>query len=116
MKEYEVVFIAKPSLGEDVYKTIAEQFQAVIEKEKGEILSFSLVGIKELAQIMNKKYSQGHYFACQFKATPKVLEVIQQYFSVTEDIFRHLVVTLESITEPEVVEKKPQEKKVIKEA
>ncbi len=106
MTDYEIMFILKPHLSEEIYKTTVEQFQSWITKQGGEILSLSCLGMKELAQTFGK-FNHGYYVQSQFKAGNPALEEIQRNISVSEIFMRHLIVTVESIT----IHKRPIDEK-----
>lgn len=105
MKEYEILYIVKPNLGDDRYADLNDKFKAAIEKNGGEIVSFTPQGIKEIAATFDG-LERGYYVLSQFKANPAGLDAVQNLFKVEEDMVRYLNVELSSVfpeqLEPEV--------------
>ncbi len=97
MKDYEIVFILKPTFSEEKYAEIISNFEGWVTKNGGEILLLTALGLRDLAQQFGH-FTQGYYVQSHFKAVNQTLEEIQRQISVSEDFLRHLVVTLESIT------------------
>jgi small subunit ribosomal protein S6 len=96
MREYDILFIMKPHLAEDVYSSIVESFEKWITDNEGEIDLLNAAGIKDLASTLSG-FDQGYYVHCQFKGTNKTIDEINKRMKVNETIFRHLLVTLDSI-------------------
>ncbi len=110
--EYEILFIMKPHLGEEIYTETITTFQSWITSTGGEIVSLKPLGTRELATIFNK-FSQGYYVQCHFKGNNATLDEIQNRVRVSEIIFRQLVVTIDSIIEKPRPEKEKKAKKTI---
>ncbi len=96
MKAYETLFIIRPHLAEDVNEEIMKSFQEWITSTGGEITLFKPWGLRELATVLDKN-THGFYVQCQFKGTNKTLTEIKNRIAVSETIFRHLTVTLDSV-------------------
>ncbi|MBT3582360.1 30S ribosomal protein S6 [Candidatus Woesearchaeota archaeon] len=103
-KEYEILYIIKPHLSEEVYKENCGKFEEMVNGEEGKIDYIEPQGVRDLATPI-KKFNQGFYVESKFLATPKTLENIQAKFAVNEDILRHLIVTVDSIEPKETEEK-----------
>ena len=97
MKDYDVLFIVKPHLGDDKYTAIAETFKTLVTKNGGEIVQIKAWGTRDLPASFDK-IRQGYYIQSEIKAVNKTLAELKHWFSVTEDIIREMVVTLESVT------------------
>ncbi|MFA5878555.1 MAG: 30S ribosomal protein S6 [Candidatus Margulisiibacteriota bacterium] len=103
-KEYEILYIIKPSLSDAKYEETILKMKDIIEKNEGEIVTLKSWGMRNLA-ITFKKYQQGYYVESRFKGSSATLDAIKKHIQVTEDIIRHLIVHLESI-EPKIKEAK----------
>lgn len=105
MKEYEILYIVKPNLGDDRYAELNDKFKQAVEKNSGEVMTFTPQGIKEIAATFDG-LERGYYVLSQFKTTPAGLDAIQNLFKVEEDMVRYLNVELDSVfpeqLEPEV--------------
>ena len=100
MREYEILFIMKPNLGEDQYKKTIESFESWITKTEGEITLLDPWGLRNLASTLNG-LDKGYYVLCQFKCGNKTLIEIKKRIAVNEIIFRNLIVKMETIKEKE---------------
>lgn len=96
MREYDVLFIIKANLGEEVEKGLVSQFEDIVSKNEGEILKVETLGRRELATPIGHD-TLGVFVNAQFNATEKTLEELQLFFRVTENILRDMVVTMDSI-------------------
>ncbi len=96
MREYEILYIIKPHLPDEDYTKIVAAFEGWITSNGGEIILSNVMGLKELATVFDKK-THGYYVQCQFKSGNEALLEIQSKLAVNEIIFRHLLVTLDSI-------------------
>jgi small subunit ribosomal protein S6 len=93
---YEILYIVKAAVAEDKRNTINDKVKAIIESNKGEILLHKELGLRDLATEFSKE-TQGHYVQVQYKANNEILDELGNFFHITEDVLRHMNVTLESI-------------------
>ena len=94
--EYDLLLIIKPNLSEDEYNKQTDKIKEWITKNQGEITFSNIIGSRELAQPLDK-FTKGYYVHLQFIGTPKTVETFTQNVKVTEVIFRHLLVSMDSI-------------------
>ena len=99
MKEYELMTIIKPSLSEGRYEELVEKLRDIIVKGKGEILTEEVQGIREFAQTL-QKLDHGYYVLHTFNADNAILDKLNNFFAVTEDVFRHLLIDVKAFREP----------------
>jgi small subunit ribosomal protein S6 len=95
-REYEVMFLVKPTLEDSRYQEIIEKFKAVITNNGGDVVSINPWGLRDLAQEFNK-ITRAYYVVSRFNTPPASLKELRQFFMVTEDIMRDLVVLVDSI-------------------
>ena len=95
-KAYEILYILKTDFTEEQRKNIVEKVEGFITQKGGKILDSKELGLKDFAMEL-KKQRQGYYFQCHFLADTKQLEHLQMELKVTEDIFRFLIVTLDTV-------------------
>jgi small subunit ribosomal protein S6 len=106
-KEYEILYIIKPHLGDEKVKKINDNLQSWITSSGGEILLFKEIGLRDLGtEFMKNK--QGYYSLCQFKGDEAVLTELNEKLRVTEDIIRYLNVKLKAVTVEGILEVEPQ--------
>ncbi len=96
MRDYEILFILKPNLGDDKNTEMVKQFENWISSSEGEISKLDIWGLKDLASTF-QKFTKGYFVLCEFKGTPKTLNEIKQRIGVNENFIRYLLVRLESV-------------------
>tara|TARA_E500000178_G_C16754985_1_gene632101 strand:- start:343 stop:669 length:327 start_codon:yes stop_codon:yes gene_type:complete len=95
-KGYEILFIIQTNFSEAERQTITDNLQNILTKAKASIIEFKDLGLKDFAMEL-KKEDQGYYYQLRFIASQDQLELLQEDLKVNEKIFRHLIVTLDSI-------------------
>ncbi len=112
MKAYEIIFLVKPTAGEEGYQKSVELVQKYIEETEGKVDSVDKWGVKPLPTVFDH-FDKAYFTYMQFHATNATLEELQHRLSVSEDIFRHMIVTKDSVEthkdgkRPERIEMKP---------
>ncbi len=109
MKEYEILFILKPNLGEPAYKAFGEELQGWITGAKGEVVGFKPWGIRDLPSTF-RKLDKAYYAECQFNGDNGVLDVLNRNLKVKEDAIRHMIVEMDSIIDRKAEEVAKKEK------
>ena len=99
-KAYEILYILKTDFTEEQRKKIVEKVEGFITNKGGSIITSKELGLKDFAMEL-KKQRQGYYFQCHFMANNEQLENLQMELKVTEDIFRFLIVTLDTVLSKE---------------
>ena len=95
MRNYEVLFIVKPTLTEDEIKTKVDFVKEIITKNGGNIASVIEMGARKLAYKIDK-YERGVYFVIYFTAEPSLIAELVRNLRITEDIIRFLTVKYET--------------------
>ena len=95
MRNYEVLFIVKPTLTDDEVKTKVDFVKEIITKNGGEIASVIEMGARKLAYKIDK-YERGIYFVIYFKAEPNLIAELVRNLRYNEDIIRFLTVKYEN--------------------
>ena len=104
-KGYEILYILNTNHTQEQRQAISERIQGFITKKGGNVLEHTEIGLKDFA-IELKKQTQGYYYQCHFMATADQLEHLQSELKVTEDVFRFLIVTLDSVLGKEALNAK----------
>jgi len=109
---YELVFIVKPDLGEEVGKAATEKLTGVVEESKGEIVTVEEWGKRKLAYPI-EKCTEGHYVYLRFTAPPTAINEMERLLKLNEQVIRYLTVKIDpskaAPVEEEPVEEKPVE-------
>ena len=107
MNAYEILFIIKTNYTEQQREKIVEKVEKFITSKDGKILDSKSLGLKDFAMEL-KKEKQGYYQQIQFNASNEQLTTLQEELKITEDIFRYMIVTLDSVLTKEALTKVTQ--------
>lgn len=95
MKNYEIMFIVKPTLSEDELKKVVENFKKVLTDNGAAIVNSRDMGQKELAYEI-KKFKTGYYYVYEVEASDdKAINEFDRLSLISNDIIRHLITKLE---------------------
>ena len=104
---YETVLIVKPQLSDEEVTKAVDAVKTVITKAGGEVLAEDKWGRRRLAYPIRKE-REGFYSYLKFNAPSTILQSLNQHFRVTEDVMRHLTVTVQDRpSKPRKIRKKP---------
>lgn len=91
MRKYEVMYIVRPDVEQDVLEATAEKFNSIITTGGGEITKHEVLGKRRLAYEI-KKFRDGYYVVTQFTADSSVVNELDRVMKITDEIIRHLIV------------------------
>ena len=94
MRNYEIMFIVKTTIGEDEVKSVAKKFQDVLKKDGAKITEFVEMGQRELAYEI-KKLKTGYYFVITCEASDEAVKEFDRLALIDSNIIRHLIVNKE---------------------
>lgn len=95
MKNYEIMFIVRPTLGEDEIKAVVKNFQDVITNNGGKVNDVTEMGQRELAYEI-KKFKSGYYYVFTIEAEDdKAIKEFDRLALISSDIIRHLIKKIE---------------------
>ncbi len=94
MRNYEIMFVVKPTLDEATIKKVAEDVKTLIEKKGATVVDFKDMGQKDLAYEI-KKFKKGYYFLLTVTCDKQVVEEFNHMANVNENIIRSLVVKMD---------------------
>ena len=99
MRNYEIMFIVRPTLGEDEIKTVASNFQKTLETNGAKVTGVDAWGQKTLAyeiKVGRNTYKSGYYFVVNVEANDdKAVKEFDRLALISQDIIRHLVINKE---------------------
>lgn len=104
MNAYEILFIINTNYTEQQREKIVEKIEKYITAKDGKILDSQSLGLKDFAMEL-KKEKQGHYYQIRFNASNAQLSHLQEELKITEDIFRYMIVKLDSVLTKEELAK-----------
>ena len=95
MKNYEIMFIIRPTLGEDDVKKVVKDFSKIIKKNGGKVTKEENMGQRELAYEI-KDFKSGYYYIFEVEAKDdKAIKEFDRLALINNDIVRHLITKVE---------------------
>ena len=91
MKHYEIMFIVRPTLGEDEVKKVVKSFSKVISDNGSKVIDEQSMGQRELAYEI-KDFKSGYYFVFEVESkNDKAIREFDRLALISKDIIRHLI-------------------------
>ena len=91
MRNYEIMFIVRPTLGEEEIKGVVKSFEDVLSNNGAKVTSVDEWGQRELAYEI-KKFKNGYYFVFTVEAdSDKAIKEFDRLALISNDIIRHLI-------------------------
>ncbi len=95
MKNYEIMFIVKPTLSDDETKKVVENFGNVLTSNGAKITGSKEMGNRELAYEI-KKFKSGYYYVYFIEASDdKAINEFDRLALISSDVIRHLITKIE---------------------
>ena len=95
MRNYEIMFIVRPTLTENEIKAVAENFKNILSENGAKVTNFKDMGQRELAYEI-KKFKNGYYFLINLESNDdKAIKEFDRLALISNDIVRHLITKLE---------------------
>lgn len=93
MRRYELIFILRPSIGEEEINKVVDYSQTIISDEGGSIIDLNKWGMKKLAYPI-KKEIQGYYVFCDYAGTPAAVAEIERRFRIDDSVLKYLTIKI----------------------
>ena len=91
MKKYEIMFILRPTLGEDEVKKVIADFGKTLTTNGAKINNEKNIGQRELAYEI-KDFKSGFYYLYNIEAKDdKAIKEFDRLARISKDIIRHLI-------------------------
>ena len=90
MRKYEVMFIIRTDVDQELVDSTVEKFLNIISNG-GEITKKDLMGKRRLAYEIND-YRDGIYVLVQFNATADIINELDRVMKISDEVIRHLIV------------------------
>jgi small subunit ribosomal protein S6 len=95
MRNYEIMFIVRPTLSEDEVKKVVNNFKKVITDNGSKVTDVKEMGQRELAYEI-KKFKSGYYFVFEVEAKDdKAIKEFDRLGLISSDVIRHLITKIE---------------------
>lgn len=99
MRNYEIMFVVRPTLAEDEIKKVASDFQKTLETNGAKVVGVDAWGQKQLAydiKVGNNTYKSGYYFVVNVEAgDDKAINEFNRLALISNDIIRHIIINKE---------------------
>ena len=94
MRNYEIMFIVKTTIGDDEVKATSKKFQDILTNEGAKIDDFNEMGQRELAYEI-KDCKTGFYYVITCEAEDKAIKEFDRLAAIDSNILRHLIINKE---------------------
>lgn len=95
MKNYEIMFIVRPTLSEDETKKVIDNFGKILTDNGATIVDSKDMGQRELAYEI-KKFKSGYYYVYVIEANDdKAIKEFDRLALISGDVIRHLITKIE---------------------
>ena len=95
MRDYEVVYIFKTTLGtEEIDSRLESYHEKILAVEGSEISAVEHWGKRQLAYPIDR-HENGYYVVAQFSSEPEALPEFERLLKLDDEVLRHLVVLSE---------------------
>ncbi len=95
MREYEIMFIVRPTLSEEDTKKVIENFKNVLTNHGATITGETDMGQRELAYEI-KKCKSGYYYVLTLSANDDTaIKEFDRLALISNDVIRHLITKIE---------------------
>ena len=95
MRNYEIMFIVRPTLTEDEIKNVAKKFETILTDNGATVTNSKDMGQRELAYEI-KKFKSGYYFLINLEANDdKATKEFDRLALISSDVIRHLITKIE---------------------
>lgn len=96
MRNYEIMFIVRPTLSEDETKAVIKNFEGIITNNGGKLIDSKDMGKKELAYEI-KDFTTGNYVLFTVEANDdKATKEFDRLALISKDVIRHLITRTET--------------------
>ena len=90
MRDYEMVFIARPGLDDEALQSLIERLQEAIG-QYGQVTETDVWGKRSLAYPIAKE-REGIYFLFRAQMNPESVPALDQSIRYMDDVIRHLII------------------------
>ena len=95
MKKYEIMFIVRPTLGEDEIKKVIKDFGKILTSNGAKITDENDRGQRELAYEI-KDFKSGYYYVYNIETNDdKAIREFDRLALISKDVIRHLITNQE---------------------
>lgn len=93
MKNYELVYVLRPTLDDEAKTAVLDKVKAIIETS-GEVEKVDVWGVRKLAYEI-QKLNEGFYVLVNFKAATELPKELDRNLKISDAVIRHMIVNLD---------------------
>ncbi len=97
LRSYENMIILHPELSDEEREQFLEKVKSTVEKNQGVIEELKDWNRRKLAYPI-QDYREGHYHIVYFSGNNHVLEELERFYRVSDEVLRFLFIRLEEAT------------------
>lgn len=95
MRKYEIMFIVRPTVGEDELKKVVTNFSEILTNNGASITETKDMGQREFVYEI-KDFKSGYYYVIDLEASDdKAIKEFDRLALISNDIVRHLITRVE---------------------
>lgn len=95
MRNYEIMYIVRPSLQEEGRKALVESLSNVFTNMESEVAEVKEWGMRDLAYAI-EDFTKGYYVVMNVNSTHEARDEFERLVSINENIIRSIVVRKEA--------------------
>jgi small subunit ribosomal protein S6 len=99
MRQYETLYILKPSLPEEEYEEAIANFNGIIEKNQGVMIKTDKWGERSLAYEL-KKFNKGFYVLLEYCGDAALTKELERLFRLEDKVLKYQTVKLSDRADP----------------
>lgn len=103
MKDYESIFIVRPSVSEEGINQILDKLKKSIEKNGGQVIHAEQWGKRKLAYEIQRE-KKGSYVLFQIKGDGKVISDLERTYQLEDLVIKSLTIRVESPSQKDLTE------------
>lgn len=93
MRDYELVFIVSPQVGDEDIDGVTQRVSQIVANNGGEITETNPWGRRRLAYPINN-FRDGYYVATKLRLNPTAAAEVERSLRLTEEIIRYLLIKI----------------------
>lgn len=91
MKRYEIMYIIRPNLEEELRKELIKSFNDILTKFESQELKVEEWGMRDLSYEIDD-FKKGYYVVLNVVASVDAIAEVNRVIKIKEDVIRHLVI------------------------
>lgn len=96
MREYELMYIARPSLEPEQYEVLQDRLSGLIGRDGGEITGVDVWGKRRLGYPI-KHETDGYYVVLTFKGEERLTRELDRVLSISDEFLRFKILRIDNV-------------------